>query len=71
MIKIDIEIEVKNHNQIIEKRKGALVKSLSSLMGNSKEMVEEEIRKEVKKGLKANLKKEFEKQGVEAVIQIY
>ena len=71
MIKINIEIDVKNHDQIIKKRKGALMKSLSSLMGNSKEMVEDEIRKEVKKALKVNLEKEFEKQEVEAIISIY
>ena len=71
MIKLTVEINVKNHNVVIEKNKGALASSLASLFGGAKSSVEDEIRKQVKISLQNNIKEELGKNGVKADVSVF
>lgn len=70
MIKLTVEIEIKNHSQIIAMHKGALTGELASLFGNSKNIVEQEVKRQVKVALLKGLNEELEKNGVKAGVSI-
>lgn len=71
MIRITIEIDVKNHEEIIRQNKGILVSNLASMLGSSKVRVEEEIKRRARRSLQKNIKESLEENGVVAEISIY
>jgi hypothetical protein len=71
LIKLTVEINVKNHSEIIEKNKGALASGLASLFGGAKSSVEEEIKRQVKLSLQKNIKEELLKNSVKADVSVY
>lgn len=71
LIKLNVEINVKNHNEVIEKNKGALASGLASLFGGAKSAVEEEIRRQVKITLQKSIKEELLKNGVKADVSVF
>lgn len=70
MIKLTVEINVKNHKEIIELNKGATAAKLAGLFGNSRNMVEEEIKKQVIPALKGSLERELKSNGVKAEVSV-
>lgn len=71
MIKINVDINVKNHDEIIRSQKGAMVSGIASMFGLSKSKVEEEIKKQVKLALQKSIKEHLMKNGVEAEVSVY
>lgn len=71
LIKLNIDINVKNHDEIIKKNKGSLVSGVASVLGISKNKVEDEIKKQVKKTLQKSIKEQLDKNGVDADVSVY
>lgn len=71
LIKLTVEIDIKNHSQIITSHKGALTGEIASMFGNSKNLVEQEVKRQVKAALMKGLNEELEKNGVKAGVSIY
>ena len=71
MIKLNIDINVKNHEEIIREQKGGMVSGLASLFGLSKGAVEEEIKKQVKLALQTSIKEQLIKNGVKADVTVH
>lgn len=67
MIHLSVDIEVKNHKEII-KSKGKAFGFISSLISN--EVVEKEIKKEVIKKLEAALSEELKANGIQANVTL-
>jgi hypothetical protein len=71
MIRLTVEIEVKNHKEIIAMNKGALAGNVASLFGGSKNIVEEEIKKQVKAAIERSLTRELTNKGVKAEVSVH
>jgi predicted XRE-type DNA-binding protein len=71
MIKLKIDIDVKNHDEIIKLQKGEALSQLASIFGVSKSSVEEEIKKQVKLALQKSVKEQLAQNGVKAEVSVY
>lgn len=71
LIRIKVDIEVKNHEEIIRANKGAFLSSVASLLGGAENKVEEEVRKQVKIALQKSIKEQLIKNGVKAEVSVY
>jgi predicted XRE-type DNA-binding protein len=71
LIKLKIDIDVKNHDEIIRLQKGAALSQLASIFGVSKSSVEEEIKKQVKLALQKSVKEQLAQNGVKAEVSVY
>jgi ABC-type phosphate transport system auxiliary subunit len=71
MIKVNLDIDVKNHNEIIREQKGSLIGYLSRLDKNTNQKVEDEIRKKLLEKLEDTLKDELLKYGIKAEVRVY
>lgn len=71
MIKLNVDINVKNHDEIIKSHKGAALGGIGSLFGFSRNKVEEEIKKQVKLALQESLEEQLIKNGVKADVFVY
>lgn len=71
MIRLTVDINVKNHEELIVKRKGPLAGKLASLTPNPRGLVENEVKKEVLIGLKRSLENELKNNGVDADVSVY
>lgn len=71
MIKLTVEITVKNHNEVIALNKGATIGKLAGMLGNTKNMVEGEIRNQAKAGIKRSLEQELASNGVKAEVNVF
>lgn len=78
-VNLSIEIEIKNHKDIVAKEKGWIVGFLSKLSKNTDQKVEDAIKEKIesvletklKEELKKNILLELENNGVEAEVSIY
>lgn len=71
LIKLTVDINVKNHDQIIKENKGALASGIASMFGGAKGKVEEEIRRQVKIALQKTIKEHLMKNGVDADVSVH
>lgn len=71
MIKIKIDIEVMNHDKIIEQQKGKLAAMAAKVMPEAHQLVEKEIYDKVRATIENQLKKELANKGVIAKVAVY
>lgn len=71
MIKIVLEIDVYNHQELAEEKKGKFASILGSLSDELEKKVEAEIADQVVSKLKASLDYELKKSGVDASTKVY
>ena len=70
MIRITIDIDIENAEQVIRERKGFIASKLAKLLTNPKARVEREVEAQVGPKLLAKLEEALQENGIEATITL-